>query len=66
MAKKSLDDLLGLVSNNPEAAAKLLKNANQLRDEYELTEEQMASIAGAGQFTHTEVAYGKYPDPTVP
>lgn len=65
MAKKSLDDLLGLMSNNPEMGAKLLKNPSQICEEYALTEEQLAAVAGAGQIT-LQPEGGKYGDPTMP
>jgi hypothetical protein len=60
MAKKSLEDFLGLVNEHPEVGAELLKNPDQIRDEYELTEEQMACIAGAGQTSTDTTTVGKY------
>jgi len=49
MAKKSLQELLTKAEKDSDFATKLIQNPNQFKDEYELTEDQMKAISGAGQ-----------------
>jgi hypothetical protein len=47
--KKTVHDLLARSADDPEFARKLIVNPAQFKDEYELTEEEMKAISGAGQ-----------------
>ncbi|HWG50062.1 MAG TPA: hypothetical protein VN669_10235 [Candidatus Acidoferrales bacterium] len=49
MAKKPLQELLAKAEKDSALASRLIQNPSQFKDEYELTDEQMATIAGAGQ-----------------
>jgi|HubBroStandDraft_1064217.scaffolds.fasta_scaffold183634_1 hypothetical protein len=49
MAKKSLQECLARAEKDSDFALKLINDPGQFKDEYELTEEQMTAIAGAGQ-----------------
>lgn len=59
MAKKSLQDLLTKAENDSQFATNLIKDPSAFKEEYELTEEQMKAIAGAGQ--HRPQQHGKGP-----
>jgi len=48
-AGKTIQDLLQRAAKDQDFAQKLLKDPNQFRDEYQLTEEQLKGISGAGQ-----------------
>jgi hypothetical protein len=62
MAKKSLQELLTKAENDSEFAGKLIKDPTAFKDEYELTEEQMKAIAGAGQHRPQQHAKGPHSD----
>ncbi|HWG50063.1 MAG TPA: hypothetical protein VN669_10240 [Candidatus Acidoferrales bacterium] len=49
MAKKPLQELLAKAEKDSDLATRLIQNPSQFKEEYELTDEQMATIAGAGQ-----------------
>jgi uncharacterized membrane protein len=49
MAQKTIQDLLIKCAKDQDFAIQVVNNPNQFKEEYELTEEQMASISGAGQ-----------------
>jgi hypothetical protein len=47
--KKTAADALARAAKDKDFAVKLINNPAQFRDEYELTDEQMKNISGAGQ-----------------
>lgn len=49
MAKKNLNDALRKAATDQEFARQLVNNPAQFKTEYELTDQQMAQISGAGQ-----------------
>jgi hypothetical protein len=49
MTKKTIQDALRKAAADQEFARKLVANPAQFKEEYELTEDQMAQISGAGQ-----------------
>ncbi len=51
-AKKNIHDLLQRAAKDQEFAQKLIKDPGQFTEEYELSEEQLKGIAGAGQAAH--------------
>ncbi|HWG50064.1 MAG TPA: hypothetical protein VN669_10245 [Candidatus Acidoferrales bacterium] len=65
MAKKPLQELLAKAEKDSDLATKLIQNPSQFKEEYELTEEQMAAIAGAGQHAqqHRKNAKGDLSSP---
>jgi hypothetical protein len=64
MSKKkgSLQDLLARSAKDPEFAKQLISNPTQFQSEYELSEEEMASISGAGQAATKAGAGGAHPE----
>jgi len=49
MAKKTLQDALRKAASDQDFARQLVTDPSQFKAEYELTDEQMAQISGAGQ-----------------
>jgi hypothetical protein len=55
---KSLNDALTRASKDQEFAVKLVGNPQQFKEEYQLTEEQMANISAAGQYAVKKTGTG--------
>lgn len=51
-ASKTIQDLLQRASKDQDFAQKLMQNPAQFKDEYQLTDEQLKGISGAGQAAH--------------
>ena len=51
-APKTIQDLLHKAAKDQDFAQKLMQNPVQFKDEYQLTEEQLKGISGAGQAAH--------------
>lgn len=51
-APKTIQDLLQRAAKDQDFAQKLVQNPAQFKDEYQLTDEQLKGISGAGQAAH--------------
>jgi hypothetical protein len=51
-APKTIQDLLQRAAKDQNFAQKLMQNPGQFKDEYQLSEEQLKGISGAGQAAH--------------
>ncbi len=49
MEKKTMKDVLSRAAKDPEFARQVVNNPAQFKEEFHLTDEQLASISGAGQ-----------------
>ena len=49
---KTIQELLQRAAKDQDFAQKLLQNPAQFKDEYQLTDEQLKGISGAGQAAH--------------
>lgn len=59
MAKKNIQDALKKAATDQEFARQLVNDPAQFKQEYELTDEQMAQISGAGQAAQKAAGAGK-------
>jgi hypothetical protein len=60
--KKSIQELLAKSAKDPVFAQQLISNPEQFKDEYELSEEEMASISGAGLAASKTGGAGAHPE----
>lgn len=59
-----LTDVLTRAARDREFAKQLIANPSQFKDEYQLTDEQLASIGGAGEAVATAPSTARYEDST--
>ena len=64
MAKetKSIQDLLARSAKDAEFAKQLIQNPAQFKEEYALTDDELASISGAGQAAQKAGGGGAHPE----
>jgi hypothetical protein len=60
--KKSIQELLAKSAKDPVFAQQLINNPAQFKEEYELSDEEMASISGAGQAAAKTGGAGAHPE----